>query len=99
MRKILEGDRVFITLKNIELNEKLDQTNDASLLSEDDQSELKSVHKGHVLSSWESLYCTVDFLDGSISTDLFTCDIRRCECHYFDCKNNHLPGSLVIKNF
>lgn len=54
------------------------------------------MYKGHVLNSWESLYCTVDFLDGSVSTDLFVCDIRRCECHYFGCKNNHLPGSLVI---
>lgn len=79
----------------MENNEKMEDDIDISFTSVG-QSESVTVHKGRVLRSWESLYCTADFLDGSVSTDLFTCDIRRCECYYFGCKNNHLPGSLVI---
>jgi hypothetical protein len=54
------------------------------------------VGKGRITKITEHLFTTVDFLDGSFSSDIFMCDIKNCECKYFGCNGrNHVAGSLV----
>lgn len=54
------------------------------------------VEKGVVQSVSENLFCTVDFLDGSTSNDVYPCDIKQCECSHMNCNGQHIPGSLVV---
>uniref|UniRef100_A0A914DJY0 [Histone H3]-trimethyl-L-lysine(9) demethylase n=1 Tax=Acrobeloides nanus TaxID=290746 RepID=A0A914DJY0_9BILA len=53
------------------------------------------IEKGTIRSVSENLFCTVDFLDGSTSNDVYPCDIKRCECSFMNCNGQHIPGSLV----
>ncbi|KAI1727721.1 jmjN domain-containing protein [Ditylenchus destructor] len=79
-RNIQVGERVFVSLENC-----LDYNPAGG----------KLVKKGQVIGTSECLYCAVDFLDGSVSTDLFPSDIKDCECKRIGCKGNHLPGAVV----
>uniref|UniRef100_A0A915EWL1 [Histone H3]-trimethyl-L-lysine(9) demethylase n=1 Tax=Ditylenchus dipsaci TaxID=166011 RepID=A0A915EWL1_9BILA len=78
--------------RNISIGERV-------IVSSEDENDASNsapiVKKGRVVGTSESLYCSVDFLDGSISTDIFVSDVKNCECHKFGCKGNHFPGSLV----
>lgn len=50
---------------------------------------------GSIEEITEHLFATVDFLDGSVSGDIFPIDIRNCECKHFGCNGrSHIPGSL-----
>ena len=52
--------------------------------------------RGRILSICENNWATVDFMDSSVSKDLYICDIKSCECSKFGCSGgSHLPGALV----
>ncbi|KAI1720109.1 jmjC domain, hydroxylase domain-containing protein [Ditylenchus destructor] len=79
-RDIQIGERVFVSLENC---------------MDDKAPGGKLVKKGRVIGTSECLYCAVDFLDGTVSTDLFPSDIKDCECKKIGCKGNHLPGAVA----
>ena len=64
---------------------------------EGDDNEENLTGVGRIVGITEHLCATVDFLDGTISGDLFLGEIRNCECKWFGCSGgSHIPGSLVF---
>lgn len=53
------------------------------------------IGRGRVRFIYENVWATVDFLDGSVSKEIFSCEIVNCECKHFGCNGQHIPGSLV----
>ncbi|KAH7673144.1 jmjC domain containing protein, partial [Aphelenchoides avenae] len=47
------------------------------------------IARGKVVDIAENLFCTVDFLDGSTSNDIYLSDIKHCQCKKKRCGGKH----------
>ncbi|KAL3120823.1 hypothetical protein niasHT_008115 [Heterodera trifolii] len=67
---------------------------------EEEKKDERLIGYGLIYSISEHLYATVDFLDGTSSSEVFPSDIVDCECKMFGCNGGaHIPGSLVYVNW
>jgi hypothetical protein len=64
-------------------------------LDRSDKEGTLTVANGHITEISENLYCTVDFLDGTTSNDVYLSDIKQCECNKQRCNGQHISGALV----
>lgn len=53
------------------------------------------LEKGTITKVSENLFCTVDFLDGTTSNDVYPTDIKNCECRFMGCNGQHILNSMV----
>uniref|UniRef100_A0A914HNN2 [Histone H3]-trimethyl-L-lysine(9) demethylase n=1 Tax=Globodera rostochiensis TaxID=31243 RepID=A0A914HNN2_GLORO len=75
----------------VDLNEEEEEEEDDDTKKDD-----RLIGYGLIYSISEHLYATVDFMDGTSSSEVFPCDIVDCECKMFGCKGSaHIPGALV----
>ncbi|CAK5045096.1 unnamed protein product [Meloidogyne enterolobii] len=85
-----QDDPVYTDVQKFQINQEV------IVHQEGDDNEENLTGVGRIVGITEHLCATVDFLDGTISGDLFLGEIRNCECKWFGCSGgSHIPGSLV----